>query len=223
MTDEYTLRHIAGFHLLYLAVGALFYSLDGLTVGQATWIVVITYNVSLPTYFFQRGDLEVVEIWSFLLPLSLLQIIPDWYLVDIQQTLVFPTATGPLPVPIFMAGLWTFPLMLTTVTGLYLHRRNGLLAGYASAIAAGILVFGAGELVLTDVGVWRADRVLEVRGLAAYILPAELLLVAATLYAYEQVEWRSPWHRISASPIIMLMYLGAATTSYLIVDAATRL
>lgn len=223
MTDEYTLRHITGFHLLYVALGALLYSLDALTVGQATWVVVVAYNVSLPTYFFQRGNLEVVALWAFLLPLSFLQLIPDWYLADIQQTLAFPTATGPLPVPLFMAGLWTFPLVLTTVTGLNFHRRKGPLAGYASAIAAGILVFGGGELVLTDIGVWRADQVLEIGGLAVYILPAELLLVAATLYAYENVEWQSPWTRISAAPIIMLAYLGAATTSYLLVDAAARL
>lgn len=223
MTKWHTLQRIAGFHLLFLVLGAVCYSLEPLTVGQATWIVVVAYNVSLPTYFFQTRDLQVVELWAFLLPLSLLQVIPDWYLVEIQQTLVFPTADGLFAIPVFMAGLWTFPLMLTTATGLYLYRHTGPLAGYTAAVSAGMLVFGAGELVLTNIGVWRANQVLAVGGVAVYILPAELFLTAATMYSYEQVEWQSPWHRLSAAPIIMLTYLGAATASHLFVDAATRL
>jgi len=49
------------------------------------------------------------------------------------------------------------------------------------------------------------------------------LLVGVQCCSYEQPEWHSPWHRISAAPFVMLLYLGAATTSYLIVETATRL
>ncbi|MFB6374002.1 MAG: hypothetical protein ABEN55_13020, partial [Bradymonadaceae bacterium] len=156
MTDNRTLWRLLIVHLAFVGIGAGLLAVDAVAVRYAVWSTVVGYNLFLPAYFFRSGDREVVDLWAFLLPLSLLQVLPDWYLSAVQQTLVFPTASDTFPVPLFMAGLWTLPLMVTTAFGIWVAWRWGTRLGYAAAIAAGLLVFGTGELALTRVGVWQA-------------------------------------------------------------------
>ncbi len=226
MISQSTLRQVGGFHLVATVVAALLFGFEfGLTDREALGALIVAYNLGLPVFFYRRGDLEIVELWAFLLPLSLLQVVPDWYLVSVQKTLAFPATTGPFawltgafPVPWFMAGLWTFPLVLTTAAGLHVRRRIGRFSGYLAALVVGLAVFAGGELYLTHLGIWEARRVATIRGLALYILPAELMLAAATLYAYAGPDWRSPVGRLAAVPVVMLVYLGSAATSYLLVE-----
>ena len=220
MEGEGTARHLLVFHLVAAALAALLLAIGGLALRHALWLAVLTYNLALPVYFYRRGDLEVVRIWAFVLPLSALQVIPDWYLCEVQGTLSFPTARGPFPVPLFMAGLWTWPLVMTTAAGVWFDWQIGRWTGYLAALGLGLFLFGGGELALTSIGVWRALDVTTVGGLALYILPAELLLTVATLYAYRQVRDQSPWRRLVAAPLVMMFYLGAATTAYLLVESS---
>lgn len=220
MTTDRTFRRLLVFHLGFAAAGAVVLATGVVSVRYGIWATVVAYNVALPAVFYRTGELEVVDLWTFLFPLSLLQILPDWYLATVQQTLVFPTAEGAFPVPLFMGGLWTFPLAVTTAVGLWVAWRWGTWLGYAGALACGLLVFAGGELALTRAAVWRPQSVTAVEGVALYILPAELLLVAATRYAYRTVRDKSVPRRLAAAAAVALFYLGAATTSYLLVETA---
>jgi len=212
---------LLAFHLVVAAVGATLLAADFLELRYGLWATVVGYNVALPAYFYRRGRLEVVDLWTFLFPLSLLQILPDWYLTTVQQTLVFPTVRdGAFAVPLFMGGLWTFPLVLTMAVGVAVAWRWGTQVGYLAALAAGLLVFAGGELALTWIAVWRPHHVATLAGIAHYILPAELLLVVATLYAYRSVRDASIGARLIAAACVAVFYLGAATTSYLLVEVA---
>lgn len=220
MRNNRTVWHLVLLHLVFFTAGGLLLALDVLATRHTLWLTVVAYNVVLPVSFFRAGERAVVDLWTFLLPVSFFQLLPDWYLVVVQETLVFPTAQAAFPVPLFMAGLWTLPLMMTTAAGIWAEWEWGPRVGYAAALAVGLLVFGGGELALTTLDVWRPQNVAELGGVAYYILPAELLLVAGTLYAYRTVRDASLWRRLVAAPLVALFYLGAATTSYLLVEVS---
>jgi hypothetical protein len=53
-------------------------------------LLVLLYNIGLPVLAsrFQRSDW--LSIWVFVLPLSIFQVFPDWWLSAQLKTLVFP-------------------------------------------------------------------------------------------------------------------------------------
>jgi hypothetical protein len=216
---EQTPGWVLGTHLGWTLLGALLLVLQPVETRLILWAWVIAYNLWLPLFFGRvRPDSTLFDLWRFLLPLSLLQIAPDWFLCTVLQTLEFPARAGPAPVPGYMGGLWTMPLLLACWVGLQAGRRYGARGGYLACAAAGLLVFGAGEWALTKIPVWRALDVQTTAGVAWYILPAELLLSVAALGAYKKTSGQTPGRRLTAGFAVMLFYIGAAGFSYMAIE-----
>lgn len=209
---------VAAVHALLFAAGAAALWVPGVEWTHAIWGFVLIYNVVVPGYFATRDRDAVVAIWAFVLPLSLFQVGPDWFLAAELGTLVFPTAEGPIPVPAYMAGLWVPPLLLTTYLGERTAANRGFAGGLLAAAAAGFVLFATSEVLLTTVGVWRAVGVSEFAGATPYILAPEALLCAATFYAYRETQQSSRIIRIGAAALVSCLYLGAACASFLIVE-----
>jgi hypothetical protein len=144
------------------------------------------------------------ELWLFLAPLSVCQVVPDWALVEVTGTLRFPDTGGPRvddAVPLAMAGMWVIPLYAVVA----LARDNP----WAGALLA-LSIFGLAELAAPYVDLWEpAGGVREVAGVAIYVLPAEAALGAATVIAWR--DHRSPF----AAPAVSALYLGALVAGLL--------
>ena len=146
------------------------------------------------------------DLWLFLAPLSVCQVLPDYFLVTESGTLRFPDTGGPRiddAVPLAMAGMWVIPLYAVLVLA-----RDNALAGALLALS----IFGLSELVAPALDLWApVGGVREVAGVALYVLPAEALLGAATVVAWR--DHPTPW----AAPAVSLFYLGALVASLVLI------
>lgn len=71
---------------------------------------------------------------------------------------------------------------------------------------------------------WQAVNVKHrFSNVAIYILPAEAILGPVIFYAYRKTEYRSILIKIVAAFIVMLIYTGAATLSYLLIEKTDSL
>lgn len=206
------------FHLVFTALTAVLAVSGVVTLPDALLVGVVTYNISLPVFAHERDEDEAVRIWAFLLPLSAMMVVPDWFLCSVLDTLVFPAATGNFAVPSYMAGLWTVALFGPVWVGVEFHRRHGPRYGATAAVVLGGLFFVGGEMALTAIPVWRAVDVTSVAGAALYILPAELLLSFGAWLGYLATQSRNLFARLGAGAGLTFAYLGAACTSYLVLE-----
>jgi len=209
---------VAALHAVLFATGAAVLRVPEVGLTHALWGFVLVYNVAVPLYFAVREIESAVAIWTFLVPLSLFQIGPDWFLAGELGTLAFPTAGERTVVPAYMGGLWVPPLLLTTYLGERIAETRGVRGGLFAAAAAGLVLFAASETLLTAAGVWRAVGVYELGGAAAYILGPEALLCAAAFYAYRGTRWTGLGVRIGGAALVSCLYLGAACASFLVVE-----
>ncbi len=107
-------------HLFFAIAATLMLTLPlGISVGWRLCVLVLLYNVLVPLTAWLRQHPDWLTLWLFLLPLSLWQIFPDWFLSAVLGVLVFPDTGAPKigNIPIFMAGLWTIPLFIIIFLG----------------------------------------------------------------------------------------------------------
>lgn len=205
---------LVALHVVLIATFALAALLEAPARGWAVLACVVAYNVALPLVARSVGADELVSLWAFLLPLSVWQVLPDWVLVDLLGTLNFPDAGGPRvadAVPLAMAGMWVAPLFITVVLARGSAWRGALFA---------VLVFTGSELAAPVLGVWEPTGVArEVAGVAVYVPPAEAVLGAATVVAWEWGRTRSRPAQIGAGLVVATLYLGALVLSYFVIDA----
>jgi hypothetical protein len=196
------------FHLFFAAAAAgVFYALRAPDLGWAILALVAIYNLLLPLIASRGGHRDWMELWLFLLPLSVLQVLPDWVLSQQFGILVFPDLGGPHigMVPAYMAGMWVIPLFWI----LWLAGRSGL-----TAAALGLLLFGAAEWMAQPLHLWHAQHVGEVFGVARYVLVPELLLGWAAAYAYNNTRDSNPLARLGAAVCVTTFYTGALVLAY---------
>lgn len=209
-------REALAFHGLFVALAGtvLWLAPAGLYGWTLLWLTV-GYNIALPVWALMRAHVDWLSLWLFLLPLSAAQLLPDWALVAIAQTLVFPdhgiTRIGGA-VPLYFAGMWTmllFPIVLLAQAS----RRP-----YLSAGVLALLLFGAAEWAAAPLNLWRAQNVGTVAGIAGYALTAELLLVWATVRAYRHHRRDAAPGRVLAALSVSVFYTGALFLALLLVD-----
>jgi hypothetical protein len=208
-------------HALFALVAALALTLPlGMRVGSRLCGLVILYNVALPALAWRRGYAEWLQLWSFLVPLSALQVFPDWFLSTELDVLVFPDIGSPSvgPVPLFMAGLWTIPLFVIVLLGRRIAARSRRNVVFASVVAASLLLFVGSEATLWRIPIWRAQNVATLAHVAIYLLVPEAVLGLSTLLAYESSLRRSIWRKLAAAFAVMLLYLGGVCFFYLIIE-----
>jgi len=87
-------RALLAMHAVYGVLSAIALRLEPPAKGWAIFGCVVAYNVALPLVAQAVGRADWVALWAFLLPLSVFQVAPDWFLAGQLGTLVFPTWAG---------------------------------------------------------------------------------------------------------------------------------
>ncbi|HEX5922769.1 MAG TPA: hypothetical protein VFY45_02985 [Baekduia sp.] len=150
-----------------------------------------------------------------LIPISIFQLVPDWFLADALGTLNFPD-TGGIRVggviPLAMCGMWALPLFLVV-----LIARDSIARG---ALAAFVLFLGT-ELAAPTAALWEpAGDVTKIAGVALYVLPAEAVLGAATVLAVRATRDRPLGERMLAAAVVSTLYTGALVLCWFFIDQA---
>ena len=196
------------FHLfIAAAAGGVFFALRPPELGWGILGLVAVYNLLLPLIASRSGHRDWLELWIFLLPLSVLQVLPDWVLTQQFGILSFPDLGGPHigAVPAYMAGMWVIPLFWI----LWLAGRSTLTA----AILA-LLVFAGAEWAARPLQLWHSQHVSQFMGVADYVLLPEMLLGWAAAYAFEQTRESNPFARLGAAACVTSFYTGALVLAY---------
>ena len=186
-------------------------------LGQAIGAVVALYLALLFMGAWLRSHHELLSALTFLVPLSVCQVVPDALLVQHLGTLSFPDLGAARfgPVPAYMAGLWVAPLLLVLWAAQLAHRASAPLA-IATALVVALAVFGAAEWAAAHVlALWHPRNVDTWQGIALYVLPAEALLGLVAWLAFVQVQHRTIFMKAIAAAFVSLFYAGALFASHL--------
>ena len=203
-------------------------------IGNTVSLLVFTWHLVI----FLRGLLQYPRLMSyyrFLLPLSLLFVFPDWFLVSFAKTLRFP-ANGSFfmigdAVSPCMAGMWSIPgfliLYMCYPSDDFMKGSENRLSAfcYAKAAVTGFSIFVMAEQLLPFI--WTATEHVGHRigwgeGIATYVVPAETILGPIILYFYhvtKNLDWYQP---IIGAGISMLIYTGALSIGLLIFEGSPR-
>lgn len=227
---------LAGFALvagvvLVLPIGAL---------GWRILLLVLLFHFGLVMLAHRTGDEYLWRAWTVLAPLSVVMVLPDWFLSAVLGSLEFPDTGGPFigTVPLFMAGMWTIALIPIVLVGALVEQRTGtaaesggaatgdsrgmavaavdrgLLMGATAAAIAGLIFFWVAELVAPSIPIWQPVDVPLFAGVAAYVLLPEAILSAA---AYVLVATAGRVPRAATAALVALLpftYTGMLATSY---------
>jgi hypothetical protein len=203
------------FHFAYAVMVLLALALPEPMLGRRLLALVLAYNLMLPLFAQWRGHADWLQLWLFLVPLSILQLLPDNYLAGHAGVLVFPDVGAPIVghVPLYMAGLWVIPLFALLMLGLGVRARMGRGWAMAAVAAGALLLFAPAEWAAPTLSLWYPTGVRTVFGVAVYVLPAEVLLGLACFFAYIECGNRDVAFRLSAAASVSLLYLGALMLS----------
>lgn len=198
-----------------LAAGgwASFQYLHAPMLGLAVVALVLAFNILLPMFARASGHGHWFDLWAFLLPLSMFQVVPDWVLSQMVGILAFPDLGAPRigTVPVYMAGMWVIPLFWV----LLIARGSPALAG-----GLGLVVFAAAEWAAPQFGLWRPLSVRTWHGVAHYVLLPELLLGWAAAWAYREVGSAGVLMRLIGAAAVSVFYTGALIVSYFLMQRA---
>lgn len=202
-----------------LAAISLLLSPAGPATGIRVLVLVAVYNAALLILGLAWNHKRWLDILSFAVPLSILQVLPDWYLSSRAGTLEF-SADSPRvgTVPVFMAGMWTLPVFVSIFLAVRIRKRWPVVSRMVASLLGGMAAFSIyalSEIVLTRMPLWTAKNVAVFEGAALYVLPAEFVFAMFTVHAYFVSETQ-PWIvRLSYSAVAMLVYTGALSISLL--------
>ena len=88
-------HHALVFHALFATAVVVVLSAPVATLGARISALVLGYNLALPLAARLLGHREWLALWLFLVPLSALQILPDWVLSAVLGVLVNPRDRSP--------------------------------------------------------------------------------------------------------------------------------
>ncbi len=209
-------RDLILLHLLFGLTVLLVLNLDVATIGWRITALVIFYNLMLPAFARAVHYSGWLELWVYLLPLSLMMILPDWFLADGLGVLTFPDTGAPFigPIPVFMGGMWVIPLFIIIYVGRRFRGRSApYLAGLASAI-----IFLTAEATLWRIPIWMAQNVDQVAHIAWYLVVPLTLLGVFALWGFEWSLGKSFWRKLAAGFLVMVTYIGNTALFYLLVE-----
>eukprot|EP00127_Corallochytrium_limacisporum_P001902 Clim_evm57s88 gene=Clim_evmTU57s88 len=208
-------------HLLHTVICAttLLYFVDTLGgLGHCYFFLSAFYCTWVIALAVVRGYDEWLSAFTYVLPLSIFQVWPDWFLASHIGTLEFAVKDFYMigPVPAFMALMWTTPIFVSVMQGVAAEKMgyNGALVSALTATT----IFGISEQVMSmcwyQVNVRVTFTIFEgMHPVALYVIPAELLLglVAFQVHKYYISQYR-PWNglpqKVLAALMTSVMYLG---------------
>mmetsp|Transcript_25392 Transcript_25392/g.45988 ORF Transcript_25392/g.45988 Transcript_25392/m.45988 type:complete len:252 (+) Transcript_25392:135-890(+) len=193
-------------------------------MGRCISALVVGWNVAFAFSTFRFGFYQLFEYWRFVAMLSVLMVIPDFFLVDGMGTLHFPSDGAWQiggAVSCYMAGMWSIPLLWI----LFVCPGSGEPCVQELFRAAGVAlaVFGSAEHVLFPLNLWHAtEKVHHMIGhTAIYVMLAEAMLGSTVLFAYRATQNRGWLSQLVGCTITMLVYTGALAVSFLFVEGSS--
>ena len=192
----------------------------GPSAGYRVLVLVLIYNAGMILLGLLWNHQRWLDIMAFAIPLSILQVLPDWFLSQRAGTLVFINDGSPRigSVPLFMAGLWTLPVFVSIFLAVRARKRWPALSRMMASLLGGgaaFTIYALSEVVLTRIPLWTAQNTASVFGAAVYVLPAELILALFAVHAYflsETQPWLVRWFYAGTT---MLVYTGSLAVSLL--------
>lgn len=201
------------FHGLFFAVAIpVALSLSGHALGLALCGFALAYNAMLPAVGARLAHADWVNLWKFLLPLSMALPCADWMLVERMGTLTFPDhgiARIGGAVPVYFMGLWV--MLLWQVCWLAQATKRP----YASVSVLSLAGFLVWEWAARPMNLWHAQDVRQIAGFALYPLIPEVLLSVAALWAWRTLRHDSLLPRIAVALGLAVFYTGALALSLL--------
>jgi hypothetical protein len=169
---------------MHAAVGVVAVVLLALPAPALGWrvaLVVVAYHVAFLAVARTAAGAGWGTAYAVLAPLSVLMVLPDWFLSAELGTLRFAD-TGAWfvgTVPVVMAGMWVLALFPLVLTGAAVERRSGPAAAAGTVAVAGLALFLAAERLAPLVPLWEPVGVPLVAGVATYVLLPEVVLSVA--------------------------------------------
>jgi len=180
-------------HAVVAVVAVVLLALPWPALGVRITVIVLAYHLGMFLVGRTVWGQGWGRAWLVLAPLSVLMVAPDWFLSAELGTLSFPDTGAPFigTVPVFMAGMWVMALFPLVLVAGWLEGRFGSRAGLTGSAIAGGLLFWAAERLAPLVPLWEPTQTDTVGGIAAYVLPAEVMLSAAGWLLVRDSLWRS--------------------------------
>lgn len=228
---------LLSFHLVFAVISAvaLGATLNTELAGLAILVLLLGWNAAFASFY---QDTELYRMWRWSALISVFQVIPDWFLASVLKTIKFthfpyvPRVGG--EVPIYMAFMWTMPLVwLLSAFRQPPGRLRSLMSPLPAAslgelVMAGtiaLITFGAAELIMGGSGadfpltLWTAAVKRRVCGhVAAYVLPAEAALGAAALVDYRSTAEHGKVQLALMAAAVSTFYAGALSISFLLIE-----
>jgi len=189
------------------------------TTGSASLACVVGWNLIFLVFVPHHSKLW--KQWQFCAILSLLQPIPDMFLVKVLGTLVFDPSPLRIAgaVPAAMLGMWTIALMPV------LHLSDRMSNSITSACIAGAIVsfawFLPPEHFCVPLRLWHpTPKVhLKIGHAAVYVLVAESIFGAAVVYADHAIrQGGTVWSRLFGAAAVMTVYTGSLAMAWLLLE-----
>jgi len=217
MTKEQ--RDILFFHTGFAILVAFALVLPFASLGMRILLLVVIYNIALPIFTYLSGYPQVLNLWVFLAPLSLLMIFPDWFLAAKLNILVFPKTGSPFigPVPLFMAGMWNIPLFIILYLGEQTEKSFNRTYALIAVAFLSLIVFVSSEAVMWTIPVWYAQNVTQVAHVALYVIIPEIVFGLSAYLAYRITETKNWQTRLLAVYMVEALYLGNLSLFYLLI------
>ncbi|MFX1367688.1 MAG: DUF6989 domain-containing protein [Promethearchaeota archaeon] len=189
-------------------------------IGLRLLILVVAYNVLIPILAILRNDQKWIPLWIFSIVLSVLMIMPDWYLVDVLGTVAFPADGFPKigSVSTYMAGLWAIPIFVILFLGNEVRNSKSETWGYLVVAFLSILIFGVAEEAMWMLPSWYAVGVTMVGHVAVYIIVPEILLGLSSYFCYLNIKDRSYIWWVLGAFVVMVFYIGNASFFYFLIE-----
>lgn len=223
-----TEKHSLFFHISFtiLCIIVLLLPIPA-TNGWRLFFLVLVYNISLPIVAQVWEHDRWMDIFLFVLPVSILQVIPDWFLSKVLGVLVFPPdgfyKIG--TVSAYMAGLWTIPLFIIVYVATRFEKRYpeaNPLSKYLLAGGTAFLIFFLSEEFMRLIPVWYAQNVSMIGHTAIYVLFPEFVLGIFATFAYFHTEHKPFRTKLLWAIPTMAVYLGTLSFSYLFVEGVWK-
>lgn len=204
------------FHAVFAGVALVVLAVPVGSTGVAVLALVVTYHVALLLTARRPPAQGWTTAWLVLAPLSVLMVLPDWFLSSVLGSLAFADTGAPFvgTVPVFMAGMWVLALFPLVLVAALAEQRLGERAALAVVAAAGLALFWGAEVLAPVVPLWQPVGVPTVGGVAAYVLPAEVLLSVGAWLLVRGTRWRRPGVTAVGVVMLPLVYLGALAVGY---------
>lgn len=204
------------FHAAFAVVAVAVLLIGVPQTGVRVLALVVAYNIALPIYARRTEDDDLWVTWTVLAPMSVLMVLPDWFLSAELGTLRFPDTGAPYigTMPAFMAGMWAVALIPLMMIGRAVEAKRSVTTAFAAVAMSGLALFIAAEKLAPSIPLWEPVGVTQVGGVAVYVLLPEVALCIASYELVRGARQRPVPLSIGGIVVIPFMYLGMLATGY---------